>query len=264
MALDINEPGTKAIIIRTGDYSGFLIESRRPVFPDDYIAIWETVGRDPYGLIVYEIDATKPGAMGTLSAITPDGHDLKYLWRMGRQQANQVDALFNVGNTATVQGVELAAAYRFGAAFFIEASIVDQTARFDEAEPDFGSRDFYRTPQQFMIGHFVEPVFRRWLQASMTSGDLPLPMVKFEKFAENMVFRPRGFSWVDPLKEINANIVGLQNGVLSLQDVAAHYGRDVEEVFEAVERERELADRHGITLAFQPFGEKKPAEPIVE
>jgi hypothetical protein len=45
--------------------------------------------------------------MGTLSAITPDGHDLKYLWRMGRQQANQVDALFNVGNTATVQGVEI-------------------------------------------------------------------------------------------------------------------------------------------------------------
>ena len=107
VALDINEPGTKAIIIRTGDYSGFLIESRRPVFPDHDISNWEAVGRDPYGLIVYEIDATKPGAMGTLSAITPDGHDLKYLWRMGRQQANQVDALFNVGNTATVQGVEI-------------------------------------------------------------------------------------------------------------------------------------------------------------
>ena len=76
--------------------------------------------------------------------------------------------------------------------------------------------------------------------------------------------RHRWRGWVDPLKEINANIVGLQNGVLSLQDVAAHYGRDVEEVFEAVERERELAESHGISLAFRPFGEKKPAEPIVE
>ena len=115
-----------------------------------------------------------------------------------------------------------------------------------------------------MIEHLVEPAVRCWLQASVTLGDLPLPMVKFEKFAENMVFRPRGFSWIDQWKEINATIVGLQNGVLSLQDVAAHYGRDVEEVFEAVERERELAGRHGITLAFQPFGQKKPAEPIVE
>jgi M6 family metalloprotease-like protein len=105
--LDIYEPGTKAIIIRTGEYSGFLIESRRPVFPDHDISIWETVGRDPYGLIVYEIDATIPGAMGTLSAVTPDGHDFKYIRRHGRQQPNHVDALFNVGNTATVQGVEI-------------------------------------------------------------------------------------------------------------------------------------------------------------
>ena len=50
---------------------------------------------------------------------------------------------------ATVEGIELAAAYRFGARFFVEASVVDQTARFDEAEPDFGSRDFYRTPERY-------------------------------------------------------------------------------------------------------------------
>jgi capsid protein len=63
---------------------------------------------------------------------------------------------------------------------------------------------------------------------------------------------------------MNAQIKGVENGVLSLQDVASHYGRDIEEVFEAHERERELADRFGIKLAFQPFGAKRPAEPIVE
>ncbi len=110
VALDIYEPGTKAIIIRTGDYSGFLIESRRPVFPDDYIAIWETVGRDPYGLIVYEIDATKGDGDGTLSLVTPDGHDFKDLLRSGgtdRYHLKAIDALFNVGNTATVQGLKI-------------------------------------------------------------------------------------------------------------------------------------------------------------
>ena len=107
VALDIYEPGTKAIIIRTGEYSGFLIESRRPVFPDDYLAVWEAVGRDPYGLIVYEIDATKPGASGTLSLVTPDGHDFKHLRLHPRLQPKVIDALFNVGNTATVQGVKI-------------------------------------------------------------------------------------------------------------------------------------------------------------
>ena len=33
---------------------------------------------------------------------------------------------------------------------------------------------------------------------------------------------------------------------------------------QAVERERELAESHGISLAFQPFGTKRPVEPIVE
>jgi len=98
VALDIYEPGTKAVIIRTGEYSGLLIESRRPVFPDDWIAIWETI---------YEIDATKPGATGTLSLVTPDGHDFKYIPRHNRTQQKVVDALFNVGNTATVQGIEI-------------------------------------------------------------------------------------------------------------------------------------------------------------
>jgi len=107
VALDIYEHGTKAIIIRTGEYSGFLIESRRPVFPDHDISNWEAVGRDPYGLIIYEIDTTMPDGMGTLSVVTPDGHDFKYIWRHGRAQQDVVDALFNVGNTATVQGLKI-------------------------------------------------------------------------------------------------------------------------------------------------------------
>ena len=107
VALDIYEPGIKAVIIRTGEYSGLLIESRRPVFPDDWIAIWETVGKNPYGLIVYEIDATKPGATGTLSLVTPDGHDFKYIPRHDRAQQKVVDALFNVSDTAIVQGIEI-------------------------------------------------------------------------------------------------------------------------------------------------------------
>ncbi len=45
--------------------------------------------------------------MGTLSVVTPDEHDFKNIWRHGRVQQELVDALFNVGNTATVQGVEI-------------------------------------------------------------------------------------------------------------------------------------------------------------
>jgi len=51
--------------------------------------------------------------------------------------------------------------------------------------------------------------------------------------------------------------------LLSMQDVATHYGADIEDVFESIQRERELADKYGIGLAFQPFGNKANAEPQV-
>ena len=124
-------------------------------------------------------------------------------------------------------------------------------------------RDNYRTLQAFMITHFIEPVFQSWLTSAMTAGALPLPMTRFDKFSESIVYRPRGFSWIDPVREINAQVTGIQNGLLSMQDVATHYGADIEDVFESIQREKELAERYGISLAFQPFGNKANAEPHV-
>lgn len=125
-------------------------------------------------------------------------------------------------------------------------------------------RDGYRSLQKFMIEHFVEPVFRAWLSSAMDFGGIPLPMQKFDKFSDNASFRGRGWNWVDPLKEINAAVVGLQNGVLSMQDVAANYGRDVEETFNQIARDKEMAAQFGLSMAFEPFGQKFPADPIVE
>ena len=52
-------------------------------------------------------------------------------------------------------------------------------------------------------------------------------------------------------------------GFISMQDVASNYGRDVETLFESIQREKELAARYGLSLAFEPFGNKANAEPQV-
>ena len=117
--------------------------------------------------------------------------------------------------------------------------------------------------QMFMIEHFVEPVFREWLSSSMDFGAIPIPANKFDKFSDNTHFRGRGWNWVDPLKEMNAAVVGLNNGILSMQDVSAHYGRDAEETFNQISRDKELAEQFGLKMAFEPFGTKLPAEPDV-
>jgi lambda family phage portal protein len=128
---------------------------------------------------------------------------------------------------------------------------------------ELADRDFYKTLQNLMIQHFVEPVFRQWLLNVMTANRIPLPITKYGKFADNTQFRARGFAWVDPQREIQANILGVQNGILSLQDIQSNYGRDVEETFEQIALEKELAARYGIQTAFEPFGQKMQVAPTV-
>jgi len=115
-------------------------------------------------------------------------------------------------------------------------------------------RDHYRLLQSFLIEHFCEPIFRAWLDAALDIGSIPIPINKFDKFSDNIHFRGRGFAWVDPQREISASVVGLQNGLLSMNDVAANYGRDVEELFTQIQNDKEMAERYGLKLAFEPFG----------
>lgn len=110
-------------------------------------------------------------------------------------------------------------------------------------------RHYYKQEQQFLITHFLQPVFESWLLMAMTSGAVNLPAQKFEKFA-NPHWQPRGFGNIDPLKETQSHVLGLQNGLITLQDVAAIHGRDVETLFEQLAQERKMAESMGITLAF--------------
>lgn len=53
----------------------------------------------------------------------------------------------NLG-TARVAGLELSASLRWGSRFDAQLGFVQQRSRFGEPEPDFGSRDFFRTPER--------------------------------------------------------------------------------------------------------------------
>ena len=69
---------------------------------------------------------------------------------------------------------------------------------------------------------------------------------------------------IDPLKEIQANVVGLQNGITTYSDIAASQGRDAEELMEMHQKEKDLMDQYGIKSAYQPFGQKQPVPADIE
>ena len=98
---------------------------------------------------------------------------------------------------------------------------------------------------------------------AIASGMVSLPISKFDKFFNSITFIPRSWSWIDPLKEQQANVAGLSAGITTYADISAAYGRDPEELFEQHEREAKLAEQYGIKTAFQPFGSKLPVEATI-
>lgn len=125
-------------------------------------------------------------------------------------------------------------------------------------------RDFYRNMTMFIIEHFIRPVFDSWLSASMEMNAFGIPVRQFDRFSDAAEFRGRGFSWVDPLKEMNASVTGLKNGILSLGHIAGQYGMDSEELLSQIARDKQLAEQFGVEYAIEPYGSQRQAEIVVD
>jgi len=117
-------------------------------------------------------------------------------------------------------------------------------------------RDNWKQEQQFLIESFVGPVFLDWLENFMVQSDSGLRFSDFERICQP-VFRGRGWSWVDPLKEVNAQKVAIEARLKSRESVLAETGDDVEELFADLKNEEEMANEYGISL--QPEAQPQAA-----
>lgn len=122
-------------------------------------------------------------------------------------------------------------------------------------------RDVWNEYQTFVIENFCEIVFARWLESAFLNGALSISLKDYNRLEP--VFRARGWTWVDPKKEADAHVVALQNKFETLTDILAEKGVDLEDHFETLKKERELAEKYGIDLEaiYQPKTKaEKPAD----
>lgn len=106
-------------------------------------------------------------------------------------------------------------------------------------------RDGYRALQQWWLRSFRMPLHRIWLQQAVLSR--ALSVIPVDAYAtdprryEAVAFKPRGWSWVDPTKEVTAYKEAIKAGLTTVTDVIAQTagGLDIEDVIET--RKRELA-----------------------
>ena len=105
-------------------------------------------------------------------------------------------------------------------------------------------RDLWRVFQLWFIRSFRNPLHREWLQQAVLSKTIPsLPVEKYAidipKYSA-VRFKPRGWTWIDPQKEVEAYKEGIKAGFTTTTEVIALTGggRDIEDVLD--ERRHEL------------------------
>jgi lambda family phage portal protein len=110
---------------------------------------------------------------------------------------------------------------------------------------ELNAREIYRTEQQKISDQLLYPIFGEWLSISLLKSALVLDNRPFERFLE-CEFIPRGWSWVDPQKDIDAAVTAIQNGLGCEIDVVAEQGQELEDVYKKLARARALRAKYGI------------------
>lgn len=134
-----------------------------------------------------------------------------------------------------------------------------QTTYSSERAAQLDDRDGWRILQNWFICSFREIVHRDWMQQAVLAG--ALKTVTVEQWALNrekyeaVRFRPRGWAWVDPTKEVAAYKDAVRSNFMTIEDVLATTqpdGTDFEDLIEQRKREIKLADAAGIVSDSNP------------
>lgn len=120
-------------------------------------------------------------------------------------------------------------------------------------------RDQWRVLQNWLIEVFLKPLYRIWLDSAVLCGEIPIPDYWRNKERYQAVsFKARGWSWVDPAKEVNAYMNAVKAGFMSFSDVVATMGngQDFEDVVKQLAKDRSIAASYGVALNLNTSSKK--------
>lgn len=116
-------------------------------------------------------------------------------------------------------------------------------------------RDGWRGLQTFVIEYICEDIYRDWLQEAVLAGAIKIGSVSELLSLAEPQWVPRGWRYIDPAKDMKANIDGINAGLESYTDVYAEQGKDFDEELEKIKSEREKIKAAGLEFDTSP----KPA-----
>lgn len=119
---------------------------------------------------------------------------------------------------------------------------------------ELSERDAWMALQDWFIENGCMRIFSEWLSSALIMGAITfpsgnaLPATKLSKFVEAACFQGRRWKWVDPLKEVGAEIEAINAKLKSRTQSIAEQGGDIEDTWAEITAEQEAAKAAGIKL----------------
>jgi len=118
---------------------------------------------------------------------------------------------------------------------------------------ELAERETWMALQDWFIESFVMPVYEEWLAGALLAGAITfdlsgnaLPADRLDKFLHASRFQARRWSWVDPLKEAEANEKQLANKLISRTRLAAEQGEEFDDILDELKQEEDAINDAGL------------------
>lgn len=207
--------------------------------PDgDTTGLTDTKGADEIPYMEAE-----PGQFGVL----PGGMDFKSF------DPDYPHAAFDPFIKATLRGI----ASGLGVAYHTLANDLEGVNFSSARAGTLEERDNWMSLQTWFAESFLYPLFSDWLRQALLAGAIqlpngtPLPLDKIDLY-DKPLWQGRRWQWVDPSKDIEANLAAIEGGLKSRRDVIQEQGRDLDDVWLQLQAENEKAAAMGIDLSAKP------------
>jgi lambda family phage portal protein len=113
-------------------------------------------------------------------------------------------------------------------------------------------REVWRSLQELVADTLCRDVYRRWLLSAWLKGGVDFSADYLEQLLEP-TWRPRGWSYIEPAKDISAAVEAIGNNLLTYREHFAERGIDLEEWLQSKQKEKDLFAQYGIE-----YGPAKP------
>jgi lambda family phage portal protein len=121
-------------------------------------------------------------------------------------------------------------------------------------------RDRWQTLQTWYRETLHEDLFDIWLPCALLSGCVGLPPSKIEKFRAHK-FVCRTWDWVDPLKDTQSTVLGIQSGLITYTSACDELGLDFQEMCQERANDEAIIKSFGLTFVLSTKIPKELVQP---